>query len=242
MRSLFHSPFHIVVVAVLLVAAPVAAPAQSLDVHHPAALVAGVNTGTVDSMVGPQFWEFHALKGSVAITIQFASMGLLGNASTATIQVVLHDTDGKVFGSQTLVSNGKPAQLRWPGTFGKPTTAIIEIRPAGNSLVRTGGDYSIAVSGAVSYAGAKPAGPERVAGTYQLMTCQPTFDCQTVRFLPNGVVRAADGSSGSWTIFDPDALIYTVKIDQAMFTVKLAPGRGLMSTSDASIVVFQAIR
>ncbi len=242
MRNPFTPSFVPAAIALSLLTAPVAARAQSLDVRQPAPLVAGENTGTVDSMVGPQFWAFHALHGSVTIAIRFASMGVLGSPATATIQVVLHNANGTVFGSQTVVSNGKPAELRWPGTFAKPTTAIIEIRPAGNTLVRTGGDYSIAVTGAVSYAGAKAAGPERIAGTYQLMTCQPTFDCQTVRFLPNGVVRAADGSTGTWTIFDPDALVYTVKIDQAVLTVKLAPGRGLMSTSDASIVVFQAIR
>jgi hypothetical protein len=225
-----------------LALAPGSAQAQSLDAKHPAPLVAGENTGTVDSMVGPQFWSFQSLKGSAVLIVRFGSMGLFGNATAATIQVVLHDTTGKIFASRSITSTGKPVEVKWPGTFGKPGLVVIEIRPPGNSLVRTGGDYSLQVTGAVSYANVKAQGPERIAGTYSLMICPPGLDCQAVRFFPNGTVKAADGTAGTWTSFDPGALIYTVKIGPNNWSLKLIPGRGLVSASDTSSIVFQAVR
>jgi hypothetical protein len=221
---------------------PGAAAAQSLDAKHPTPLVAGENTGTVDSMVGPQYWSFQSEKGSAIVIVRFGSMGLFGNATSATVQVVMHDTTGKTFGSESITSTGKPVEVKWPGTFGKPGIVVLEIRPPGNSLVRTGGDYSVQVTGAVSYANAKAQGPERIAGTYSLMSCPPGLDCQAVRFFPNGTVKAADGTAGTWTSFDPAALIYTVKIGPNTWSLKLVPGRGLVSASDTSSIVFQAVR
>jgi hypothetical protein len=218
------------------------AGAQSLDPKHPAALMPGENTGTVDSVVGPQFWSFHTLKGSAKIVVRFGAMGLFGNASASTIQVVLHDSSGKQFAAESVTSTGKPVQVSWPGTFSKPTTVILEIRPATSSLIRTGGDYSVEVTGAVSFANVKAAGPERIAGTYNLMSCPPTLDCQAVRFFPNGSVKAADGTAGTWSSFDPQALIYTVKIGSNQWSVKLIPGRGLANTADTSLLIFQAVR
>lgn len=186
-------------VATALLCLSSGASAQSLDSKHPAPLLAGENTGTVDSMVGPQFWSFQNRAGSAAVVVRFASMGLFGNATAATIQVVLHDGTGKTFGSESITSNGKPVEVRWPGTFAKPGTVILEIRPPSSSLVRTGGDYSVQVTGAVDFANAKAPGPERIAGTYSLMVCPPTLDCQAVRFFPDGSIKTADGTAGSWS-------------------------------------------
>jgi hypothetical protein len=229
------------VAAVLLGSASVAG-AQSLDSKHPAALAAGENTGTVDSMVGPQFWQFQSKAGKASIIVQFASMGLFGNSTAATIQIVLHDGAGKVFGSESITSNGKPVQVKWPGTFGKPGTVIVEVRPPMSSLVRTGGDYSVTVTGAVDYSHVKVLGPERIAGTYTLMVCPPTLDCQATRFFPNGSIKAADGTAGTWSSFDPSALIYTVKIGSNQWSVKLVPGRGLVDTANTAGILFQAVR
>jgi len=240
-HPLFAAAFASAVAGSFLALVPGGAAAQSLDAKHPAPLVAGENTGTVDSMVGPQFWSFQSEKGSAIVIVRFGSMGLFGNATSATIQVVMHDTTGKAFGSESITSTGKPVEVKWPGTFGKPGIVVLEIRPPGNSLVRTGGDYSIQVTGAVSYANVKAQGPERIAGTYSLMICPPGLDCQAVRFFPNGTVKAADGTAGTWTSFDPGALIYTVKIGPNTWSLKLVPGRGLVSTSDTSSIVFQAV-
>lgn len=42
--------------------------------------------------------------------------------------------------------------------------------------------------------------------------------------------------------FDPQALIYTVKIASNQWSLKLIPGRGLVDTADTSGIVFQAVR
>jgi hypothetical protein len=228
--------------AAVLLSLPSGAVAQSLDSKHPTPLVAGENTGTVDSMVGPQFWSFQTRTGSASIVVRFAAMGLFGNASASTIQVVLHDSTGKQFAAESVTSTGKPVEVAWPGTFPKPATVILEIRPAMSSLIRTGGDYSVQVTGAVAFSNAKPPGPERIAGTYSLMVCPPTLDCQAVRFFPNGTVKTADGTTGTWTSFDPQALIYTVKIGSNQWSLKLVPGRGLVDAANTSGIIFQAVR
>jgi CubicO group peptidase (beta-lactamase class C family) len=223
------------------------ASAQSLDIHNPTPLVAGENHGTVDSMVGPQFWSFRYHKGKGNVAIRYSSMALFGNAMTTSILVVMHSENGAVWGSKSLTSNGQVADQNWPGTFKGPGTAIVEIRPPGNTLVRSGGDYSITVDGdAVDYsgAGAMP-GRDPVVGTYAVMVCAPDFDCQNslaAHFAADGSVRLTDGHSGSWSVFDPDSHIYSVVIGQDRYSMKLVPGRGLFNTSDLSVVVFQAVR
>jgi hypothetical protein len=113
-------------------------------------------------------------------------------------------------------------------------------------LLRNGGDYSLTVSGdAVDFARAHAAGPEQIAGTYSVTVCAPDFDCRSglaVRFGADGTVVTTDGHSGTWRVFDPDALIYSVVIGQDRWSMKLVPGRGLFNTSNLSIVVFQAVR
>jgi hypothetical protein len=113
--------------------------------------------------------------------------------------------------------------------------------------VRAGGDYTITVegNGVDSSAAGAPAGPDRIVGTYAVMVCASDFDCQNslaVHFSPDGTVRMTDGHSGRWSVFDPDALVYSVVIGRDKYSMKLVPGRGLFNTSDLSVVVFQAVR
>jgi hypothetical protein len=225
----------------------VPASAQSLDIRNATPLVAGENHGTVDSMVGAQFWLISCHKGAVHISLRFASMGLFGNPTTATIQEVLHEGNGKVLASRVVTSPGQMVENDWPGTCSKKSTMIVELRPPSNSLVRSGGDYSLTVDGdGVDYAsGAAPAGPDRIIGTYSVMVCAPDFDCQNslaAHFAANGSVRLTDGHTGTWSVFDPDSLIYTVVIGQDRYSLKLVPGRGLFGTNDLSVPIFQAVR
>jgi hypothetical protein len=224
-----------------------AASAQSLDIRNPTPLVAGENHGTVDSMVGPQFWSFKYHKGKANVAIRYSSMALFGNAMTTTVLVVMHSGDGAVWGSKPLTSNGQVADQNWPGTFKGPGTAIVELRPPGNSLVRSGGDYSITVDGdGVDFSGAGAApGRDAIVGSYAVMVCAPDFDCQNslaAHFAADGSVHLTDGHSGTWSVFDPDSHIYSVVIGQDRYSMKLVPGRGLFNTNDLSVVVFQAVR
>jgi hypothetical protein len=172
-------------------------------------------------------------------------MGLFGNATTASIQVVLHGNKGKVLGARTVTSNGPAVENDWPGSCATRSSIVVELRPPGNTLVRSGGDYSITVDGdAVDFAAAG-SGPDRIVGTYAVMVCAPDWDCQgslSIHFSPDGTARLTDGHSGTWTAFDPDAHIYTVLIGPDRLSLKLIPGRGLFGTNDLSVPVFQSVR
>ncbi len=224
----------------------VGAHSQSLNPKAPTQLVAGENRATVDSMIGPQYWSFKYGVGKASLLIHFTSMPLFGNPMTATIQVVLHSGDGKLFGTRSITSTGKGVDVDWPANFTSPGSVIVEIRPPGNTLVRSGGDYTIAATGpAVELAGIKAAGPEQIVGTYSVMGCPPDFDCQSslaARFNADGTVTTTGGHKGKWTVFDPNALIYSVVVGQDKWSLKLFPGRGLFNTSDLSVVVFQAVQ
>ncbi len=229
------------IVLAIAIHAPLAA--QSLNIKAPTPLLPGENRGTIDNQVGSHYWSFKYVKGSANIAVRFTSMGLFGNPMAATIEIVLHNPDGKVFGSRSLTSNGRVAQTDWPGTFGSPGSAIIELHTTSSALVRNGGDYSITVSGpAVDFSGARAAGPEQIVGTYSLMSCPPDLECQATRFLGDGSLVTADGHKGTWKIFDPDSLIYAVVIGRNHWSLKLVPGRGLVDTNNVSMVVFQAVR
>jgi hypothetical protein len=228
------------------------AAAQSLDIRNAAPVAPGENHGTVDSMVGPQYWLINCHKGSVHISLRFNSMGLFGNPTTASIQEVLHQGNGKQIGARTVTSPGQMVENDWPGSCATRSTMIVELRPPGNSLVRTGGDYSLTVDGSgVDYAsgggdsGGGSSGPDRVVGTYAVMVCAPDWDCQSslsIHFAPDGTVRLTDGHTGTWSVFDPDAHIYTVVVGGDRLSLKLVPGRGMFGTNDLSVPVFQAVR
>jgi hypothetical protein len=223
-----------------------ACAAQSLNPKAPAPLAAGPNRGTVDTMVGPQYWTFKYKKGAAKISINFNSMALFGNPQKATMEVVLRGSNGQVIQTKSVTSSGPAAQLEMPGTFAGPGAAVIELRPAGSTLVRGGGDYTLTVSGdGIDYAGVVARGPEQIVGTYSVRVCAPDFDCQNslaIRFAKNGTVQTTDGHSGTWKVFDPDAMIYSVVMGPDRWSLKLVPGRGLFSPDDMSVVVFQAVR
>lgn len=224
------------------------AEAQSLNPKAPTPLASGENHGTLDNLVGPQYWSFKYRKGSATLEVRFSSMGLFGNPMAATMEVVLHSPDGKVLATRTLTSRGQVATLSWPGTFAGPGTAVVEIRPAGSNLVRNGGDYTISVVGnAVDFATtrAAPAGPEQIVGTYAVMVYPPDWNFGntiSIHFSKDGTVATTDGHRGTWTVFDPESLIYTVVIGPDRWSLKLVPGRGLFNTNDLSVTVFQALR
>ena len=236
-----------ILLAVLLcVAIDAPVSAQSLNPKTPTPLVAGENHGTLDNQVGAQYWSFKYKAGKATIAVRFTSMGLFGNPTSATIEVVLRAANGHVVGSRSLTSHGRVAQLTWPGTFAGPGKAILELRTTGSALVRGGGNYTISVEGrAANFVGVHAAGPEQIVGTYSVMVCPPDFDCQgslAARFLANGTVMTTDGHRGTWSVFDPTSLIYSLVIGGDRWSLKLVPGRGLFNTSDLSVVVFQAVR
>lgn len=242
-RISFRTPF--VFFAFLLVSfGPLAA--QSLDPKSPTPLAVGENRGTLNSMVGPQYWSFKYKKEKGNVDVRFTSMGVLGNPMTTTIQVVFHTANGQVLESRALTSKGSVAELNFPATFSGPGTIVVELRANTSSLVRVGGDYTVMLSGdAIDFSSAVASGKDRIAGTYTVMVCPPDFDCRgglAIRFLPDGTVQTADGHSGTWKLFDPDSLVYSVAVGTDRWSLKLIPGRGLFSPNDLGTPVFQAVR
>jgi len=234
-----------------LIALAAPACAQSLDSKAPARLTPGENRGTLDCMVGPQYWSFKYREGAGKLNVRFSSMGLLGNASTATMNVTISDLHHTWTVTRALTSTGPAAVADMPATFAGPGEAVIELATNGTCLVRAGGDYVITASGpAIEFGGGAagsnaPSGPDRIVGTYSVMVCAPDFDCQgslAIHFDNNGTVRTTDGHSGTWTLFDPESMIYSVVIGSDRWSLKLVPGRGLFNVNDLSVVVFQSVR
>ncbi len=229
----------------------VSAWGQSLDSHAPTPLSPGENRGQLDNQVGPQFWSFHYRPGHAQLSFHFTSMGLFGNPTPATMEIVLHGPGGVVWNTHPLTSNGQMATLDFPADFKTAGSGSIELRPAGSNIVRNGGDYSITFSGsAADFAGGGEAasaqgGRDPIVGTYAVMVCPPDFDCTgslAIRFAADGSAVTNDGHSGRWSAFDPDSHIYSVVIGPDRWSLKLVPGRGLFNTNDLSVVVFQAVR
>jgi hypothetical protein len=245
MRSMGRYAFIVGVVAAFTLVSQ--ASAQSLDPRNPTPLQPGENHGTIDNQTGAQYWALHYNPGAATIAVRFTSIGIFGNPMTATVNVLVLGPGGKMIGHQALTSTGQPAQLQWPGKFDKSGVWVIEIQPMGSNIVRNGGDYTIAVTGpaiASGGAGGGGASPNDIVGTYAVMSCPPDFQCDGlgIRFAPGGGVMTTDGHQGRWTLFDPDARIYTVVIGQDRWTLKLSPGRGLMDTHDQTIVIFQSVK
>ena len=114
---------------------PVSAGNRSTP-KDPTPLVPGKRTrGTVlDNQVGSQYWSFRYVAGKANISVRLTSMGLFGNPTPATIEVVLHNPDGKVFGSRPLTSNAQARLPRRTGQqdfWGATESQIIEIKPSG---------------------------------------------------------------------------------------------------------------
>src|ERR1700734_911221 len=106
------------------------AAAQSLNSKAPTPLGPGENRGTVDNQVGSQYWSFQYVAGKANISVRFTSMGLFGNPTPATIEVAVHNAEGKVFGSRPLTSTGRAAKTDWPANFTGPGTSVVEIKPS----------------------------------------------------------------------------------------------------------------
>jgi hypothetical protein len=220
------------------------APAQSLDPNKPAPLQPGLNSSVADSFIGSHFYYFVAKPGDIKITVNFSSMGLLGNSTKATIGVYLYDEKGNVIVQQDVTSNGASKQLILPGTIKRKIKLTLRIQPPPQGLIRTGGNYDIQVTGAVQYNTHAPSEKqEPIVRTYQLMgSVTGLFEGGAAKFSSDGTLKLADGNTGTWELFDPEAKIYVVKIKGFIYNLKLRPGIGLVNTSDVNSIIFKEVR
>ncbi|MEH2110109.1 hypothetical protein [Nostoc sp.] len=220
------------------------AAAQSLDQNKPAPLHAGLNSSVADSFIGSHFYYFVAGPGDIKVTINFSSMGLLGNPTKAKIGVYLYDEKGNVLVHKDVTSNGASEQLILPGNLERKIKITLRIQPPPQGLLRSGGNYDVQVTGAVQYDTNAPSEKQDpIVRTYQLMGgVTDLFEGGAARFSSNGTLKLADGNTGTWELFDPEAKIYVVKIKGYIYNLKLRPGIGLVDTSDVNSIIFKEVR
>jgi hypothetical protein len=198
-----------------LAAFPVAGRADT-----PTPLMSGPNTGSADSFQGPHDWTFRTTKGT--FDVEIVSMGdghdtvPLDSAFTYKISFFPHIAPHAYTYAQT--ADG----FSFHGRVATPTKVVVRIVPARSGLVRVARNYTIEASGdAVSYAGPSV---DPIVGTYMDMA----HGHGAVRFVKNGTVVCADGTQGTWVVFDPALRIYTVTVGANRASVKFVPGRGLL--------------
>jgi hypothetical protein len=237
-RALNH-PYRVHLLVATLLWGAVCLPradAQSLDPNKPAPLQAGINKGTADNMIGPQYWFFTAGPGNVKVIARFKSMGLLGNPTQATITIVLTDDKRTWKTSVTLSAAAAFSEKEIPGKFDKKQKVVVEIVPPPNGLVRSGGDYQIEATGAVEFTPVANTGVDPIVRTY-------VGGRGLCKFLPDGRVIAADGTEGKWKLFDADTRVYSINYPGfSPESVKLVPGRGLVDAGDGSTLIYTETR
>jgi hypothetical protein len=211
--------------------------AQSLDSRNPAPLQSGDNSGTVDNFVGSNYFYFTGGPGAVTVTVSYNSMSLLGNAQRSTLTIELTD-DKKSWVERRVISSLKESNsTRMVGNLKQPTKLILSVIPPNGGLVRAGGDYTVNATGAVRFA--PPLNPTQlIVGTYTPMSVHDNED-SAAKFLPDGSLEFASGTTGHWKLFDADSHIYSVTFSSTHLSLKLIPGRGLVDTHDPTAIVFQ---
>lgn len=219
------------------------ATAQSLNQNNPAPLHFGLNSSVADSFIGSHFYYFVAGPGDIKVTVNFSSMGLFGNSTKATIRAYLYDEKGNVIVHEDLTSNGASKQLIMPGTLKRKAKLILRIQPPPQGLIRSGGDYDVQATGAVQYDTNAVSEKDPIVRTYELMGgVTGLFEGGAARVSSDGTLKLADGNTGTWELFDPEAKIYVVKIKGYIYSLKLRPGIGLVDTNDVSSIVFKEVR
>jgi hypothetical protein len=222
-------------ISFLLAAAP--AMAQSLNPKTPAPLQPGINTSTVDNVVGTQYWYFDGLPGEIHVHCNFKPMSMLGANFQNSINISLSDAAGTWKTPKTLSSDSKITDCTFDGKLTKPTRVVVTVAPPSGGLVRMGGDYQITVTGAVAFGA--PSSSDPVVGTYKEMSGY-TKDLGDCKFNADGTVVTTSGESGKWKLFDKDSGTYVVDIaGQERATLQFKSGRGLC---DGDSIVFQALR
>lgn len=216
----------------LFLAAPAAA--QSLDPDKPFPMKAGANRGTVDNIVGANYFYFWAGPGDVKVRVSFAQMGGFATGGSTTLNIELSD-EKKTWTTHKAVTSAKQAgEIIIPGTLKEKTKVIVSLIPPGKGLLRAGGDYEVEATGAVQF-DTVDTGVDPVIGVYKPMVTYENEE-SAVKFLANGTLVFASGTQGKWTLFDATDRIYTVTFGRTQLSLKLMLGRGLVDMNDSSIV------
>jgi hypothetical protein len=224
------------IVASAMLVSVSSARAQSLRPQVPAPLQSGINSATIDNMVGTHYWSFTGGPGKTRIHVKYKSMTLLGNSFSSTATITLSDAANTWHTTKVLQSSDKPSECDFDGDLKAPTKLVLAIAPPSGGLVRMGGDYQVEATGAVSFAPKSTTDP--VVGTYNQMNGYTT-NFGMCKFLADGKIESTSGPSGKWKLFDEGSQTYVIDFDgQERHSLKLVPGQGLF---DAGTLQFQLV-
>jgi hypothetical protein len=220
-----------------LVEPPATALGQSVDPNKPAPMQAGPNDGTVDNMQGANYFYFWIEPGKSTVTASYRNVGTWASSSATTLTVELYD-QAKTWVTRATISSLKESnQHVFHGSVKHQTKVILAVIPPSGGLIRMGGDYEVSATGDVKFA-KPPNDTELIVGTYSPKLIYSNEDT-AVKFLPDGTLQFASGTSGTWKLFDAETHIYTITFGDNRLSLKLIPGRGLVQAADPSTVVFQ---
>ncbi len=215
------------------------ASAQSLKPEKPYPLEAGINKGTSDNFVGTHYWYFYATPGSNRLTVRFKTPTTLYGAqlNNNALTITLYDEKRTWRTTKVVTSNKNATEATFTADKVKEKMKIIvSVAPPNQNLIRMGGDYEIEATGDVQFDEVKSAADPIIR----------TYDSKrgygATKFLADGTVETADGSSGTWKVFDRENRIYTVVIDNVRFSVQYLPGYGLVKPGEPNMIEFQELR
>lgn len=211
-----------------LIASSLPVVAQSLDVKKPAPLQAGINTATVDSMVGPHYWYFYADPGSFSGSLN--RLGSPGDVIRAKLGLGVAFAPKLQF--SVVSSKDKGDRTNFNGSVKKRDKVIVMVDPGRPGLVRSACNYELQVSGNVSFGDVASA--PTIVGTYMAML----NNYGLTKFNEDGTVITALGTKGKWTLFDKDTQTYVVDLDKNRYSLKFISGRGLVDAAQNGLIVF----
>lgn len=220
------------------------ASAQSLDVKKPAPMQPGDNAGTVDNFTGDNFFYFYAGPGPLTVKAAFRSTGVLGITMRSSVTVFVDGiSNGHATWDQRVVLSSQQNTVQQPLiiTLKKATKVIISIVPPAGGLIRSGGDYTVSATGAGVRFDKPLTDTDLVVGTYSPRVIHDNED-GAVKFLPDGTLLFASGTTGTWKLFDADTHLFTITFANTRLSLKLIAGRGLVDAADTTNVVFQRTR
>lgn len=224
-------------VTILLFSA--AGVAQSLKPESPFPLKDGINKATSDSLVGTHFWYFYATPGSNRLVVRLKKPTTLYGAQMKTsLMVTITDPKQTWRTTKILTANPNGAEISFAADkVAKRMKIIVSVAPPNQNLLRMGGEYEIEATGNVEFDGTASEG-DPIVRTYD----SKVNSYGACRFMADGSIVAADGSRGSWKVFDADNRIYTVAIGGFRWSVQYLPGYGLVEAGEPNLIVFQELR
>jgi hypothetical protein len=223
-----------------ILGAPFEAGAQSLDINRPAPLRPGVNDMQIDNQTGTQYWYFIAGPGTVEIHAEVMGTASMAAGNNAPLTFTVSDFAETWHTSKTLIATGTDKDRRtvFTANLKKPIKVVIGISAPTGGLIRLGDEYHVSVTGAVAYG--QPMG-DPIVGTFSYNSGLSQFYGLT-KFKADGSIITANGTTGTWKLFDGPTHAYTVTIGNDHISVVLQPARGLVDSNDPDSIVFKAMK